>query len=272
MAERVETKPETKHKEEYLLILDAFRRMIYNYENSAERLEVFDDIISFRASFLIDRVLTGLHIDFDRALEILQSKNSHLTEREELERDTLIAAIDNLVDFAAAEETAMMQELPGQLDLGDMEVYEAVCQKYNDTYAETENAQVLHSAMIAAWWMGVSADSIITFNTQNDERVRAWHQSFDGLSYLKSEFPPELIPPIEWACRCYLTSDGYGSVFGSILKPDFKGKLNPVFSESLATGGRIFSLAHPYFVNPLPVEVEAIKQRIKQKLGIGWQS
>lgn len=268
MAERVEIKSGDKAHQEYLLILDAFRRMVYNYENSAQRLEVFDDIISLRASFLIGRALTGLRIDFDRALEILQSKNIHLTEREELERDTLVAAIDSLVDFAAVEEVAMMQELPDTLSLAEMETYELVCQKYNETYAETENAQVLHSATIAAWWMGISMDSIVTFNTQNDERVRAWHQSFDGISYLKSEFPPELIPPIEWACRCYLTSDGYGSVFGSILKPDFKGKVNPVFSESLATGGRIFSKAHVYFAISVPVEVEAIKLRIKRKFGI----
>ena len=86
MAEKVEIRQDNKGHEEYLLILDAFRRMVYNYENSAERLEVFDDIISLRASFLIDRVLEGLRIDFDRALEILQSKNISLTEREELER------------------------------------------------------------------------------------------------------------------------------------------------------------------------------------------
>lgn len=268
MAERVEIKQDDKTHQEYLLILDAFRRMVYNYENGAERFEVFDDIISLRASFLIDRTLTGLRIDFDRALEILQSKNIHLTQQEELERDTLVAAINNLVDFAAAEEVAMMQELPDTLSLVEMETYEQVCQKYNETYAETENAQVFHAATIAAWWMGVSIDSIITFNTQNDERVRAWHQSFDGLSYIKSEFPPELIPPIEWACRCYLTSDGYSSVLGSILKPNFKGKVNPIFAESLATGGRIFSSAHPYFANPLLVEVEAIKLRIKRKFCI----
>lgn len=265
-AERVEVKDDAN--EEYLLILNAFRRMIYNYENSAERLDVLEDIISLRASFLIDRALTGLHIDFDRALEILQNKNSFTTQRDDMERDTLTAAIDNLVDFAAAQEVTMMQELPDELDLSEMESYEAICGKYNRTYAETEDEQVLHTATIAAWWIGTSAETIITFMTQGDERVRAWHLSFDGLSYPKSEFPPELIPPIEWGCRCYLVTAGFESVYGSLLKPDFKGKINPIFSESLATGGRIFSLAHPYFKTDISPEVEALKQRIKQKFYI----
>lgn len=35
----------------------------------------------------------------DRALEILKNHNSFTTERERQQRDILIAAIDNLVDF-----------------------------------------------------------------------------------------------------------------------------------------------------------------------------
>lgn len=261
---KVELHEKSKAEEQFLLILNAFRRMLYNFENSAERLEVFDDIVTLRASFLIDSVLEGLKIDFDKAMELLQAKNLHLTERDELERDTLIAAFDNLIDFAVAEEVAMMQELPDELDLAEMESYEAICQKYNETYAETENAQVLHAGMVAAFWMSASAETVITFNTQGDERVRPWHLSYEGLSYPKSQFPPELIPPIEWACRCYLTSDGFGSVMDSILKPEIK--VNPIFKESLATGGRIFSEAHPYFKLALPPEIESIKHRFKAKL------
>lgn len=264
MAERIEVKENGKAREEYLLVLDVFRRMIYNFENSAERYEVFDDLITLRVSFLIDSVLEGLQIDLERALEILQAKNLHLTQREESERDTLLSAFDNLVDFAVAEEIAMMQEMPDELDLAEMDSYEAICRKYNETYAETENALVLQAGITAAFWIGVSSDSMITYNTQNDERVRELHQSFDGLSYPKSRFPPELIPPIEWACRCYLTADGYGSVMDSILKPQIK--VNPIFVESLATGGRIFSDAHPYFQYQIPPEVEAIKKRLKTKL------
>ena len=157
----------------------------------------------------------------------------------------------------------MMQELPDKLDYRDMELYEAICQKYNEQYALVENEQVYHAGAVAAFWLGASSESIITYNTQNDERVRAWHQSYDGLSYKKSEFPPELIPPIEWACRCFLTSDGYGAVSNSILKPEIK--VDPIFSESLATGGRIFSGAHPYFKHKLPKEIKAIANKLKAR-------
>ncbi len=253
-----------QNREEYLLILDAFRKMIYSFENSADSMEHFQAMVIYRASALMERALEGLKIDFERALELLQAKNISLTEREELERDRLIAAFDNLIDFAATEEYAMIQELPDKLNLQELDEYEKICEKYNLHYATVENEQVLHAASITYFWIGVSESSIITYNTQNDERVRAWHQSFDGLSYKKSEFPPELIPPIEWACRCFLTSDGYGYIRSSVLKSEIK--YDPIFSESLATGGRIFSDAHPYFKHKLPKEIIKITDNIKQKL------
>ena len=260
----MEIKDNSREREEFLLILNAFRKMIYSLENSAESISHFQDMVIYRASALMERALEGLKIDFNRALELLQAKNIHTSAREELERDTLIAAFDNLIDFATAEEYAMMQELPEEIDYNDMEIYNSICQKYNEQYAIVENEQVLHAATIAYFWMGTSAETIITYNTQNDERVRAWHQSFDGLSYKKSEFPPELIPPIEWACRCFLTSNGYGSVDSSILKPEIT--YDPIFAESLATGGRIFSDAHPYFKHKLPKEIIKITNNLKQRL------
>ena len=92
--------------------MEAFRRLIHYWENNAERLDIIEDIITLRASFLIDRALTGLRIDMDHALEILRNHNSFATERRRQQRDILIAAIDNLVDFAAAEEYTMFGELP----------------------------------------------------------------------------------------------------------------------------------------------------------------
>lgn len=257
-----------QNRREYEVIRDAFIRLIFNSENSAESLVLLEDVITLRASFLLDRALRGLRLDLDRALEILRNHNDFTTDKERQQRDILVAAVDNLVDFAVAEEYAMMRELPEELDDTDVEEYGAVCERYNLAYATEENSTVLFAAGMAAWWLAVDAGTLVTFMTQGDERVRPWHESLEGLSYRKREFPPELIPPIEWGCRCFLVADGFGSVYGAVRKKKHKPEVNPVFSESLAVGGRIFSKAHPYFQYGMPQSVREIGERIKQKLGI----
>ena len=251
--------------EEYDLIKETFSRFIFNFENSDESWGRFEEIITLRASFLIDRVLTGLKVDLDQVLSILRDHNSFTSDLERRQRVILIAAIDNMVDFATAQEYTMMQELPDEIDRDEIERYSDVCERYNLTYAETENEQVLLAAGVAHWWLRVADDEIVTFMTQGDERVRAWHLSFEGISYSKREFPPELIPPIEWGCRCYLISNGFSSVYGA-LKKEGKPKINPIFSESLAKGGRIFTSAHPYFSKTIPERLQLIATKIKQKL------
>lgn len=257
--------PDNDTRKEFLVILAAFRRFLSIHENSAESWEVMEDIISLRASFLIDRALAGLRIDFDKALDLLRNHNTFVSERERLQRDVLVAAIDNLVDFAVAGEMEMLDALPTGRNPEDMEECELICRKYNETFARRENDDVLYAAMIATWWLNIPDENWITFMTQGDERVRAWHLSQEGLTYRKSEFPPELIPPLEWGCRCYLVSDGFPSVTASLPGKGTAHPVHPVFCESLATGGRIFSGAHPYFKTALRPEMEAIKRRIKIK-------
>ena len=268
-AARVEIPPEGKSRDrqDYLLIRDAFRRFRRTMENSAESWEAMEDIITLRASFLVDRMLTGLAMDFDTALELLRNFNDFTTERERQQRDILVAAIENLVDFAAAEELAMVDEVDELPEGADEEMCEEVCEKYNLTYATAENDNVEHAALMAAWWIGIMDESIVTYMTQGDERVRATHLSLEGTSYRKSEFPAELIPPIEWACRCYLVADGMSSVHGALpAHKDYRKLVNPVFAQSLAKGGKIFTEAHPYFRKPLPTEAQKITERIKRKL------
>ena len=257
----------TDTRKEYETIREAFRRLIFNWENVAERRDIIGDIITLRASFLIDRALTGLRLDFDRALDILRGHNEFTTERERQQRDILVAAIDNLVDFAAAEESALLEELPEEPRVEDMAAYESLCERYNLTYASRENDQVVFAASVAAWWLTIDAGTIVTFMTQGDERVRPWHLSLERLSYRKSEFPPELIPPIEWGCRCFLVADGFAPVRSSLTRKQCIGKVDPVFQESLATSGRIFSPAHAYFSRPLPAYVQQIVKRVKERFG-----
>lgn len=226
---------------------------------------MIEELITLRASFLIERVVTGLRMNFDKALGLLKNQNDSTSGKERKERKILLAAIDNLVDFAAHEEISMLGELPKERISDGIDAWESIFKKYNLTYAGEENGSVLHAALIAGCWLRVDEGSILTFMTQADERVRSWHLSLQGLSYPKNDFPAGLIPPIEWGCRCFLISNGFDSVVGALGETGYTKQINPVFSESLAKGGKIFSHAHPYFKTPLPEQAIAIVKRIKQK-------
>lgn len=227
-----------------------------------------EDIITLRASFLIDRALTGLSMDFDKAVSLVRNFNTDLTEREKRERVIVLAAIDNLIDFAVAQETAMLNDINENADISRAEDCERVFERYNLHYAEQEDSQVAYASMMAAWWLMVPDDNLITFMTQGDERVRAWHLSYEGLSYRKADFPPELIPPIEWGCRCYLVTDNAGLVRSEIMPTQRNIQCNPIFSESLAKGGRIFTGEHPYFNVKLPPEAVGIRNILKSRFGL----
>lgn len=235
------------------------------WDNGAGRLDAITDIITHRAAFLIERVISGLSLDFDAALSLLRNHNDFTSTADRQKRDILVAAIDNLVEFAAAQQNSMIQELPAKLDESCYDEYYDICERYNLIWAGQENEDVLYSAAMAAWWLTVSSDTMLTFMTQGDERVRPWHEALEGLSFPKSIFPAQLIPPIEYACRCYLVADGFGAVIGSTTKPKTAVSVHPVFKESLCTGGRIFSDEHPYFKTKLPPEILQIVKGIKQK-------
>lgn len=254
-------------EKEYKILFTTFQRFLDTYENSQESFEVMEDIITLRAGFLIDRVISNLRLDFDKALGLLKNHNDFTTEYERQQRNILIAAINNLVDFAVAEEYRMTEDFPESYS-GDKErgLFNEVFEKYNLNYATQENQDVSYAAGMAAWWLTIPSDSIVTFMTQADERVRPWHLSHEGLSFTKGNFPPDLIPPIEWGCRCFLITDGFSSVIGSLYTHREKVNTNPIFRESLATCGRIFSDEHPYFKQEIPGSYKAIGDKIKQKL------
>ena len=86
---------------------------------------------------------------------MFRNNNEFTTLQEKEERDILVAAIDNLVDFAAAEEYTLMKELPDEIDTEHLELYGGLCKKYNEVYALQEYEDVLHAATIAAWWITI---------------------------------------------------------------------------------------------------------------------
>lgn len=248
---------------------------MYNYTDIRE--EILEAMMELRAEFAINHAIKGFGMDIEKALELIRNKNNGLSRLEREQRDILVAAIDNLVDFAVAQEFQMSQHLPIDFDYDDqsnIDECEEIFWRYNHTYAIIENEDIEYAMKIAAAWAIHTNSTVFTYMTQGDERVRPWHLALEGISHPKSSFPAWLIPPIEHGCRCYLVEES-GDVLNKVSDiaqvvcqnddiPDF---VNPVFKESVAKGGRIFSEAHSYFTIPKKhkKKLRQISKTIKSK-------
>lgn len=239
-----------------------------------------------RAKRLIRHALKGIGLSHARALELMNSSEEGLSEYERNLRTSLLAAFDNLADFAVVEEYQMANELPDWNDLfseydddeeEDDDEFVKVFAKYNKRYARVENLDVMYAMIIAARFAKIHNSTILIYTTQGDERVRPWHADWEGFEAPKESFPEWLIPPIEVACRCFLVEDtANGSIFdatpaqvqASVAQPQMPFWFNRTYKESVAKGGRIFSDEHPYFqVDAINAErLREISERIKQKL------
>ncbi len=274
IANRLPEKDEERHKEEFLALLAIFERLLDSISDDMDQWEIMEELMSLRADFAIHHALKGFDMEYDVALELLRSADSNLSETDKAKRNVIVAAIDNLIDFAVVEEYQMANELHDIEELDDEQAEEAIeiFSKYNDRYAYIENLDIEYAMIIAAQIVSVSDNTVLTYMTQGDERVRPWHLQYEGYSAPKSHFPAWLIPPIEHACRCYLVEDTLvGSITsvqnGVIRIPEMPEWFNQTFKESVALGGRIFSGAHPYFqVDSLHENIlHEISNRIKSK-------
>lgn len=237
--------------------------------------------MDLRADFAIHHAIKGFGMEWDDALLIIQSDISSLTEEERNRRDVIVAAINNLVDFAVAEEYQMYEDVLDEYDeeeeedADEEEIKEkliAICKRYNETWANVENLDIEYAMMIAAALVVISNDSSLMYMTQGDERVRPWHLQYEGFTAPKRSFPEWLIPPIEHQCRCYLVEvDGVAKlpdIQNKVVRvPEMPPEFNRTFKESVALGGRIFSDEHPYFQIEESVfgRLSEISQKIKDK-------
>lgn len=275
LAHKLPVQDEERHHEEFLALIAIFEKLLYSIPNDMESWEVMEELMALRADFAIHHALNGFGLEYDTALDLLRTAADGLTEAEKAKRNVIVAAVDNLVDFAVAEEYQMALELPefeAELEEDDLEEVMAIFAKYNDRYALIENQDAEYAMIIAAQLLAVSNTTVLTYMTQGDERVRPWHLQYEGYSAPKSSFPAWLIPPIEHACRCYLVEDSVigklQDVQGAVIRvPDMPEWFNPTFKESVALGGRIFSDEHPYFqVQGEHKEIlQSIADRIKSK-------
>lgn len=275
LAHKLPVHDEERHREEFLALIAIFEKLLYSIPNDMESWEVMEELMALRADFAIHHALNGFGLEYDTALELLRTAEDGLTEIDKAKRNVVVAAIDNLVDFAVAEEYQMALELPEieeELEDEELEDIMALFAKYNDRYALIENQDAEYAMIIAAQLIAVSNNTVLTYMTQGDERVRPWHLQYEGYSAPKSSFPAWLIPPIEHACRCYLVEDSVTGqlqdVQGSVIRvPEMPEWFNPTFKESVALGGRIFSDEHPYFQiqDEHQQILQSIADRIKSK-------
>ena len=239
-------------------------------------------MMALRADFLIHHAIDGFGGTYEDAIDLLRNYEN-LTPEQEAKRNVILAAVDNLIDFAVAEEYQMAMNLPDEDELDDEDgdeddddtddEFHAIFAKYNKTYAATEDMDVEYAMIVAAGLYKLKETTILTYMTQGDERVRPWHLQYEGYSAPKSRFPAWLIPPIEHGCRCFLVEDEdvYGQIKDvnneRVIVPSMPFWFNPTFKESVALGGRIFSDEHPYFQikEEHREQLESISQRIKEK-------
>lgn len=273
-----------EHEKEYALLLSLFKKYLRS-RSVADKWENLEAIMTQRAMNLVRHALNGLGISNEKALELISASPEDLTEYERNIRTSLLAALDNLADFAVVQEYQMADELlewndeEGEnLDEDEIEGFVKVFKKYNKRYARVENLDVMYAMMIAARYAKFHKGTTLIYMTQGDERVRPWHLDWEGFEAQKENFPEWLIPPIEAGCRCFLVEDSvYGEeiydktpidVQASVAQPQMPFWFNRTFKESVAKGGRIFSDEHPYFqVDAKYIDrLREISERIKQKL------
>ena len=230
------------------------------------RKKALQELAELRAEFAIQHACVGFKIEFEDALSLIRNADeSKLSAEEIAKRDRIVAAIDNLVEFAVCAEYQLMKDVysinpdfdfeSDELDFDDedeMADYIKACEKYNKIHAAVENDDIEYAMAVAFAWLKYNENTYLTYWTQNDDRVRPWHYALQGFSAKRDDFPSWMIPPIEWACRCFLISGQDASASSDLRNihgklPDKPAQLDGVFSESVAKCGRIFSKAHRYF-------------------------
>lgn len=268
-------------KKEFDALLALFENFLQTIDESYESWEVLEELMALRADFLLHHAMQGFGITWEDMLDLLEKDALSLSEFEREQVFVIRAAIDNLIDFAVVEEYQLAEDVEEAMEEDEERMDEnelrdlllSINRRYNYTYADVENSDVMFAMSIAASWITIRDNAYLMYMTQGDERVRPWHLEHEGFTALKSSFPQWLIPPIEHQCRCYLIEVDapyakIGDVENKVVKiPEMPEGFNRTFKESVAKGGRIFSDEHPYFqVETSDYErLHEIAERIKSK-------
>lgn len=259
-----------QHDSEYQELLAIFINFLKNI-HSDNRDEILYALMELRADLAISHAFRGFNIDEEEALMLLKNlDNNNLTQEDKDKRDRIVAAVNNLIEFAVCEEYQVSQKADelyqNHLDKNedydidfnnpdDIDDYTAICALYNDTYAAIENADIEYAMSIAYKWIHTAATEYLTYWTMNDNKVRPWHLALQGYTAKRDDFPAWMIPPIEWNCRCFLIAASGEEILGNASElrkvsakvPQKPLQIDDTFSESVAKCGRIFGKSHSYF-------------------------
>lgn len=261
MAQRLPNDDKDRRKEEASALLALFKKLIKSIRDEQGEWNSLEELMQARADYAICHAFEGFGMSYTDALKLLE-KAEDLTDEERVQRDILVAAVDNLVDFSVAEEYHVADEISEYIEEieeleEDSEAYdelmlvlEGICNKYNSRYAHVENMDIEYAMIMAAYLSSLKDDTTLMYMTMGDERVRPWHLQYEGYTAPRSQFPAWLIPPIEHQCRCYLVEDSRSSTISKTVarkQPEMPDWFDRTFKESVANGGRIFSDEHPYF-------------------------
>mgnify|MGYP000788582857 FL=1 len=135
-----ETKVDDRTDKEYEYLLFLFEQLLDKFDNQTIDLEEFQEIVEARVMFAFGHCVRRFGIDLNEALDIVRNHDeSYLTPFEIEKRKALVAALDNLVDFATAEETQMYMDMEEQNDDDDPK---RIFHLYNNIYATTENRDI----------------------------------------------------------------------------------------------------------------------------------
>lgn len=279
--EDIEPTEDDLDEKAYAALLAIFENFIKGIGDQITLDELIEALAALRAKFGIDAALKGFEMDWETAFELLNSDEAKLTDEQKKRRDVLMAAFDNIVDFAVAEEYQMIEDVEDMagemewgmdLEEGELDGITGIFEKYNLTYQGVENGDIEHALHIALMLYMLEDGAMLTYRTQLDDRVRPWHLVYEGVSFPKVVFPEWLIPPIEHGCRCFLEEEnlaGRLNVMAASKKvPEMPSWFNRTFKESVAKGGRIFSDEHPYFdVKEEDIErLQGMAEKIKKGL------
>lgn len=232
--------------------------------NEKKRIAALQALASKRAYHGIKYAARAFRMVPDEVKLLLRNTEDNTLTKEDIEkRDRLVAAVDNIIAFSVAEEYQLYKEadMVDGVEFDDidwnnpeeMAEYYDLSETYNKRYAAVENSDIEYAMTVAWSWIHWGANQLVTYWTQNDDRVRPWHYALQGYSARRDEFPEWMIPPIEWGCRCFLII-GDDEYYNKLDVKQIVGKapekpkqLDGIFSESVAKCGMIFGEKHPYF-------------------------